>query len=156
MTDLLTTAIAGLDAGDNGGPRWTPAAALARAVVAENLALVPLFPHGRGVRLAHSTARFQPQRHRRWMARALNNGALVAGKSLPVRAANQRQRKTNKCDICVSVEWRRLWDTINGHTSATSAPEWVASCVIYCDRHTTAIAEARMSFSTPPVSAKYE
>lgn len=93
MTDLLSTAIAGLDAGDNGGPRWSPAAALARAVVAEDLALVPLLPHGRGVRLAHGAARFQPQRHRRLVGQALNNEALVAGKRLPVRAANQRQCK---------------------------------------------------------------
>lgn len=95
-TDLLSTAIAGLDAGDDGRPCWSAAAALARAVVAEDLPLVPLLPHGRGVRLAHGTARFQPQRHRRCMGQVLNNEALVAGRRLPVRTTNQRQcERTN-------------------------------------------------------------
>lgn len=69
-TDLLPTAIAGLDAGDDGGPGWSSsaaAAALPCAVVAEDLALVALLPHGRGVGLAHGAARFQTQRHRRWI-----------------------------------------------------------------------------------------
>lgn len=64
MTDLLSSAIAGLNDGGHGGSRCSAAAALPCAVVAEDLSLVSLLPHRRRVRLADSTAWFQTQWHR--------------------------------------------------------------------------------------------
>lgn len=61
---LLSSAIAGLNAGGNGGSRRSSAAALPRAVVAQDFSLVPFLPHRRRVRLADRTEWFQTQRHR--------------------------------------------------------------------------------------------
>lgn len=64
-TNLLAPAIAGLSAGGDGGSWCSAAAALSCAVVTQDFSLVSLLPHGRRVRLAHSAAGFQTQRHRR-------------------------------------------------------------------------------------------
>lgn len=63
MTNLLAPAIAGLNVGGHGGSCCSAAAALAGAVITEDLSLVPFLPHGRRVGLADGTARLQPQRH---------------------------------------------------------------------------------------------
>lgn len=70
QTDLLSPAIAGQSDGGHGGA-WraaataTAATALSRAVVAEDLSLVPFLPHRGGVRLANGAAWLQAQRHRK-------------------------------------------------------------------------------------------
>lgn len=64
VTNLLSSAIAGLNVGGHGGSWCSAAAALSCAVITEDLSLVSFLPHRRRVRLADSTAWFQPQRHR--------------------------------------------------------------------------------------------
>lgn len=104
-TDLLATAIAGLDAGDDGGPRRSTAAALARAVVAEDLPLVPLLPHGRGVRLAHGTARFQAQRHRRWMGSSAEQWSVGRWQKGSLREPQMDANADRNRMRCLCIWW---------------------------------------------------
>lgn len=82
---------------------------------------------------------------KRW---PLAKGSLCEPRINPMR--------TNECDTYVSGECWRHWETISGNTSAPSDPDRIASCVIYCDRDSAAIADTRVSFSTLLLSAKYE
>lgn len=88
-------------------------------------------------------------------SQVLNNEALVAGKRPPTKQINPDANEQMQY-LGFSDEWRHLRETISGNTSAPSDPGRIASCVIYCDRHTAAIAGARVSFSTLLVSVKFE